>query len=473
MGIPSVMNTGRSGMVAAKAAIATTGHNITNANTDGFSRQRVETETATPQNGVGSRAQIGSGAKIARVSRLNDEYVEKQLRNANRDVSHFEEKEVVLRQTEDIFNEMNGDGLNRLVARFFNDFRKLANDPSNEAIRQSVRESASSMVNDFRRLRSQVDDVRNHIDSRLEGYTREVNQLTEEVRDLNIRIKSAEAAGASPNDLLDKRDVALKKLGSHLDLQTHKDNDGMVYVEVRGVGPLVAGPNAEKFDVFRTPADEQGKAENSFDIHTSAAAAPRITHALKGGKIGALLEVRDQTLSTVQNRLDELAFNLATAVNEVHRQGFTRSGAQGVDFFAMPTSKDRAAELLDLSSAVRDDAGNIASAAMPDAPGDNRVAIAISSLQNARLMNDGATSVDDFYNSIVSDIGIAASRNQSSLAQSKDIQGQLTKIRENVSGVSIDEETMNLLQYHQAYDASAKIIQVADECLKTVLDLRR
>ena len=170
MGIENVMNTGHSGMMAAKTGIATTGHNIANANTEGYSRQRIHQENTE----VGPN-QIGNGTRVARVERVNDEYLEKQLRNTQRDLSHFEEKDLAFRQIEDIFNEMNGDGLNRLVSRFFNEFRKLSNEPENQAIRQSVVESSKAMVNDFRRLRSEVDEVRRHLDSRLEGYSTEIN----------------------------------------------------------------------------------------------------------------------------------------------------------------------------------------------------------------------------------------------------------------------------------------------------------
>lgn len=473
MGLPSVFKTGVSGMTASKAGVATTGHNISNANTEGYSRQRVQ-QTTNPAVGVaGSRSLVGTGTLIDRVERINDEYLEKQIRNGTRDLSHFEEKDIVLRQTEDIFNEMNGDGLNRLISRFFNEFRKLANEPENEAIRQSVREASRAMVNDFHRLRGEVEEVRRHIDARLEGYSREVTALASEIKDLNIEIRRLELGGASANDLQDKRDGALKKLSSFMDLQSHKDNEGNFIVDIRGVGPLVVGPNAEKFSVGRSPADDQGKPEGAFDLKTSASAASIVTHQLKGGKLGALLEARDQTLSTVLERLDELALGLSQAVNDVHAEGFTRNGVKGVAFFKPIDAKHRAAEFIDLSDEVHSSVNNIATAAMPDSPGDNRIAIAISGLQSMKLLGDGQATADDFYNSIVSDVGVTAARNRAGINQQKDIMTQLGKMREQISGVSIDEETTNLLQYQHAYDASAKVIQVADEMLKTVLELKR
>ncbi|MCM2280003.1 MAG: flagellar hook-associated protein FlgK [Oligoflexia bacterium] len=472
MGIPNVFRTGVSGMMAAKTAVATTGHNIANANTEGYARQRVELETMPATDSIG-KGRVGNGVKVSRIDRINDEYIEKQIRNSGRDLAHFEEKDLVLRQTEDIFNEMNGEGLNRLISRFFNEFRKLANEPENEAVRQSVREASQAMVNDFHRLRGEVEDVRKHIDARIEGYTREVNSLSEEVKGLNIKIRAAELGGVSAPDLQDKRDVALKKLASYMDLATHKDNQGNYIVDVRGVGPLVVGPEVQTFSVQRSPADGEGKPEGAFDLKTSASANSTVTHQVKGGRIGALLEARDRTLSTVLDRLDELAFTLSEMVNSVHETGFTRHGRQGVTFFKPIDFQHRAAEFLELSDEVQASVNNIATAAQPHAPGDNRIAIAISALQSHPFMNEGKANFDDFFNSIMSDVGVAAARNRNGIQQQRDIMTQLGKMRDQISGVSIDEETTNLMQFQHTYDASAKVIQVADEMLKTVLELKR
>ncbi len=473
MAIANVFETGRSGMVAAKAAISTAGHNIANAKTDGYSRQTVHTAASEQHGMAGSHAIVGTGTTVSRIDRFNDEYIEKQLRGANRDISHMEEKELLLKQTEDVFNEMNGDGLNRVMSRFFNEFRKLSNDPDNEAIRQSVREASQAMVNDFHRLRHEVDDIRKHADSRLEGQVREVNSLAEKLRDVNVRIQQQEMSGAPANDLQDKRDVILKDLAAYAEVSTHKDGFGNVVVELKGVGPIVVGPEVQKFITESSPEDGEGKVDGALDLKSTATTHSVVTHTVKGGKMGAVLDVRDNTLSSIADRLDELAFSVTEAVNAIHEQGYSRTGRSGVSFFENLGGKDRAAEFLELSEDVRMDANNIASAAIPDSPGDNRVAIAISGLQNMKLMHDGKSSVDDFYNSIVSDVGVAASKNRFNMNQQRDIFNQLGKMREQISGVSIDEETANLMQFQHAFGASAKVIQVADEMLQTVLNLKR
>jgi len=168
-----------------------------------------------------------------------------------------------------------------------------------------------------------------------------------------------------------------------------------------------------------------------------------------------------------------LAFSMTQSVNAIHQQGITAGGLTHISYFKPLEEKQRAAEFIGLSDDIQASANNIATAMIANAPGDNRIAIAISKLQNERLMDQGNATVDEWYNSIVSDVGVAAQRNRFALNQQRDIMTQLGKVRDQISGVSIDEETTNLLQYQHAFDASAKVIQVADDMLKTVLALKR
>lgn len=458
-------------MEASKAKMGTTSHNIANANTEGFSRQRVEQRADVPT-AHGGKNLIGTGTLLAKTERVNDAYLEKQLRDSGRTLAHHEEKGQALKQIEDVFNEMGGEGLNRLMAKFFNDFRKLSIEPDSRAIRQSVLESASAMVADFGRLRSQVEEVRAHLDSKLEGMVREANALGEEIKDLNLKIRSSELSGAIANDLRDRRDVAMKKLATYVDLAFHQDEMGGVHADIKGVGPFIAGPNVLSFEVNRTPRDADGKPENSFSIRSAGSAANDLTHALKGGKIGAILETRDEALAKVLDSLDQMAFQLAKKVNEVHEKGFDSRGKTGSKFFNDLNSVEGASRFFSLSADVKGDPANIAAALEPGAAGDNRVAIALAQLQNERFLHDGTSTVDDYFNAMVSDVGVLSGRTQGALQQTKDINMQMQKMRDQISGVSIDEETANLLQYQHVFGASAKVIQVADECLKTVLDLR-
>jgi flagellar hook-associated protein 1 FlgK len=244
-----------------------------------------------------------------------------------------------------------------------------------------------------------------------------------------------------------------------------------VSLDIRGVGPLVVGERAEKLDAVRSSADSEGKSDGTLDI-VHAGALNGITHLVKGGKLGALLETRDQLISSVLGRLDELAFGFSEAVNEVHSQGYSATGRTCIPFFE-PMELTGASRLIALSEELLANPEEIVTAACPDSPGDNRVALAISRLQNQKLFGDSSSTVDEWYNSIVSEVGSTASHNKFAMNREKDIVTQLGRVRDQISGVSVDEETTQLLEFQHTFDASAKLIQIADEMLKTILGLKR
>ena len=178
-------------------------------------------------------------------------------------------------------------------------------------------------------------------------------------------------------------------------------------------------------------------------------------------------------IGSIARRMDELAFEFARRINEVHREGFGLDGGTGRDFFKQPRTLRGAAESLEISEDVKRDVSAIATALVAGAPGDNRLVQRISALQFERTMGNGRSTFDDYFNGTVADLATVHQKNKLSFAHQKSIMGQLEKFRESISGVSIDEETTNLIQFQHAFDAAAKVIKVADEILDTVLSIRR
>jgi flagellar hook-associated protein 1 FlgK len=472
-GSVNLFNTGKSGLFANRAALATTGHNISNVNTDGYSRQRVEQVAATPS-GLGNNV-YGTGVRVASVHRINDEYLTRQIGNESKLLGQYEEKDMALNQAESIFNEVSNAGLNRLVARFFNEFRKLGNEPESEAMRATLRESSDQLIGDFKRISRSIRDVQKNIDVRIESNVRAVNELVERVAKLNEEIKKLElGSGGQTGDLRDARDEAVKKLSTIADVSVASNEKGELTIALDGVGPLVSGTLFNKMYVQKSKADPNtGMPEGSLRVYVDNVTPPEITSRLKNGRLGGLVESRDAFLGTALKRVDELAYTFATKVNEIHRQGYTISGKTGNDFFKQPDSVHQAAELMSLSTAIREDYNNIATAVAPDSPGDNRLVQLIARIQHARVMGNGTATMDDHYNASVADLATITQKNKQVLEHQTHILGQLQKFHQSVSGVSLDEETTNLVQFQHAFDASARVIKVADEILETVLNLRR
>lgn len=468
----NIFNTGKSGLFANRAALATTGHNIANVNTEGYSRQRVDTTTQHPS-GIGKHV-YGTGTTISQINRINDEYLTRQVSNEMKYLGEYEEKDMALAQAESVFNEIGNAGLNRLVSKLFNEFRKLGNEPESEALRATVRESADQLIGDFKRISRSVRDVQKNIDVRIDANVRQVNEYIDKIAQLNDDIKRIELSGGQSGDLRDARDLAVKKFATITDLSVSTNEKGDFSLSIKGIGTVVAGLLKSKLYVETGKADPQiGRPEGALRVFMQNRVPPEITDNLKHGRLGGLIETRDKLLGVAMARIDELAYSLATKINEVHTLGFTLNGSSGINFFKQPKAMAQAAELMALSTEVQADSKNIATAITPDAPGDNRLVQYIAKLQHAKIMSGGQSTFDDHYNATVADLATVTAKNKQVFEHQQHIVGQLEKFRDSVSGVSLDEETTNLVQYQHAFDASAKVIKVADEMLQTILDLKR
>jgi len=472
-GSVNMFNIGKSGLMVSKQSMTTTGHNIANVNTEGFSRQNVD-QTAGPVHTNG-RLTFGTGAWSKAVTRVSDEYLERRIQGEAKNFANVEEKDIYLQQTEQIFNESNNEGLNQIGTRFFNEFRKLSSDPSNTAMRASVREASAQLSGDIKRMDRELKEVSRNIDARIEGYVREVNSLAKELGELNLLIEKAELGGGSAPDLKDKRDLTLKKLGAMADISTSQDESGRISVTLAGKVTLVAGESITPLEVMRTPPNpESGKKEGSVDIFVREPVPTKLTDKIKTGRLGGLLEVRDQDIAAAQDRINTIAYTISKEVNNLHRQGFGLDGLSGRNFFQEPVNKDTAAEMMRLSSEIENSLDAVAAAKDPLAQSDNRMAVALSGLGDLKgTMGDAQSTILDSYNGMVSELAVKTGANKKSLVFQKDVLTQLDNVRESLVGVNLDEETANLVRFQHAYAASAKVLSVADENLQTVLSTFR
>lgn len=471
--IHSMMDVGKRSMMNSQTALQTTGHNIANKNTEGYSRQRVELQTADP---IGhGKTRVGMGSKTAEVTRTNNSYLEKQIGKEQANLGYFNGKSDAMTRVEQVYNEQANKGLNQFVTDFFNSFREFANNPESLATRTQVKETAEFLTADFKRVNNQLKEIQKDIDVQVASNVDSINQITKEIASLNDKIQLVQSSGGPANDERDRRDHLIKQLGEKINIRWAEGDGGAVTITAGNTAVLVAGSDAKTLETRSTPGND-GKSEGSFDVfyrNSNEATPLNVTRQLTGGAVGGLLEVRDNTIGNLLDQTDEMAYSIGSSVNELHTRGFDSYDRQGGNFFKMPISVKGAAANLEISLAISRDPMKIASAQNPGSPGDNRVATAISQLQFENVMPNKKATVDEFYNSMVGEVGIQARKSFMSQESQKGIVDQLKNIRESISGVSLDEETTKLIEYQKAFDASARLIRTADEMFDTVLNLKR
>ena len=436
----------------------------------------MEIQSQVPQNH--GRYQIGMGSRTATVERINNPYLEKQIGEEQSSLGFLGGQSDALMRVEQVYNEQMNKGLNTYVTEFFNAFRELANNPESVATRTLVKETADHVTKDFSRMNKQLTDIRKDIDNQVATHVEEINGYAKEIAKLNEKITQTEMGGkggAPANDQRDRRDLLVKKLGERINIKWAEGSDGSVTISAGNNAILVAGSDYKSLEVQSTPA-RGDKGEGNFDIiyRSSEHATPvEVTEQLRGGKIGGLLQVRDETITAIMNDMDEMAYNLATHVNDLHSQGYDGMNRTGQNFFAPIIGMNGASSKLKLAQEIQEDPTRIAAAAAPYSPADNRVANFIGNLQFQKIMRGGVASLDDFYNGVVGQVGVFTHRAASAQESQKNVVDQLNNLRESISGVSLDEETTKMIEFQKAFDASARLIRTADEMFDTVLNLKR
>lgn len=467
--IQGLMDIGKRGMAISQTALQTASHNITNKSTEGYTRQRVET-TANPAIDEG-RYRLGTGAQLSAISRINNPWLEKQLEREGGQLAFIEGQTHALGRLENALNEQAVKGLNESISNFFGAFRELANNPESALPRTQVREAASALIRSFKDIQRQIDDVNMDLNKNIETAVGEANVYAKEIAQLNTKIHDIEISSKTiANDERDRRDLLVKKLSEKLDISYAEDTKtGMLNITAGNTSVLVAGTSATN---ILTHVDENNNTQ-IFNELSPGGTQFDITDQFRRGSIGGALSMREGHVVELAKNLEDLAYNIASNVNQVHQEGFDRYNQTGIEFFEMPVDGSFSIDAFKVSTDIQNDVGRIAAASKAGAPGDNTVANVIQELQFRPLMEGGKYSFDDYYNSKVGEIGILNQRATSALESQKNTLDQLKNVRESVSGVSLDEEAAKMIEYQKSYEASARMIKIADEMFDTILNLKR
>ncbi len=478
---------GSSSLRTSKRSLETTSHNISNANTEGFTRQRITHETNLPVE-IGNNVH-GNGVNVREVRRVHDNLIEKNLMRSMSNNSYDKERGFQLERVEEIFNEINTEGLNKVLNRFFNSFRELSNQPENEVVRSVVRDNANMVASDFKRIHDSIGKVRESIDSKISTTVEEVNMFTKNISKLNKEIVRLENAGGIANDLRDQRDQIVRNISEYFKVDNYEDKNGQFVVNVQGVGTLVTGGITNDLVAKQEAGPDGAQDIPKMQIHLKGRPGKHISRKFLKGEIQALMDTRDNDIQGLTDNLDELAYGLVQSTNAIHRRGFINkklptdqngnviqngsSRFTGINFFKEPQRQKNSAGMLELSAEVQEDVNNISTALDPNAPGDNRISIAISKLQHEKVLGDTNLSFEEHYHRSVGDIGLSVAKAKLDEEQTSGVLAQAKSIKERLSGVSIDEETANMVKFQHAYDASARMIKVADEMFDSVLGMMR
>ena len=557
----SSLHMGQHALSINQRAMQTVGHNISNQETEGFSRQQVHSGTAAPD-----PTGVGGGAKAQPTSRVYDKFVQRKILQENPRSGMFKSRGEFLQKIEIIFSETEGNGLHQALNEFWNSWSQLSNQPESESARIQVRERSDVLARRFRGMHSQLDGLRNEINGRLVATINKVNELGQKVAELNRQIISYESGQRNANDMRDARNQAIEELSELVDVNSFENPNGRVTVIIGRDWTLVEGNNRYQLE-GKMKGGELGMLRiDGVSINDNRRDLTRI---FREGEMSEMLRMRDDTIVGYQHNLDEIAFNLAGQVNKIHATGtginsatdmmkstfglnstalsqplpFLKDGIfqlhlvdphneiletyeieiqAGIDTLPdivqrlnqtisdpgllqasieadgsmlLQSASDykfifgedqssitqvlglnsffdtlKGAEDIQLSEHIRENTNNI-STGKDLIPGDNRVALEIAKLQTRPTMRDETMTFDEYYNGVLTGMGLKIQRNKTEQAQQESMVRQFKEIRSSISSVNMDEELTDMMQYQKAYEASARFINTVDRMMETVIKM--
>nr|MBI1231813.1 flagellar hook-associated protein FlgK [Cytophagales bacterium] len=451
--------------------ITVTGHNMANASTEGYSRQRVVIEAEKQFDGVHI---LGVGAYTNQIQRVHDELLDRRIQlqksddgmlQAEKDILDLMEAnlgQIIDRQSLSAEGSAAAqgigapNGLGEFLDDFFNTISALSADPTSSALRNQLVQNAKSLTAKFNSNDKSIEDLKTTISDQTDFQISEANSLIQQISELNhaIALDENKSRGQS-NDLRDQRQKNIEKLAEIISIETSSLDNGII--EVKSGGVVLTGVKTPK-NLLTSYVDTSG----ALRYRTQEGA---LEIAVTSGGLAGLSRAHNQSLPKLQENLNELASEIISRVNSIYQEGYDLKGNTGNLLFSGTGASDIAVDehLLNNPQAFQGSADGTT--------GNNEIITKLFELSLERIPNLGDRTLSGRYAEVISEFGHEIQSLETSIVDNNSIGTMLTNKRQSISGVSLDEEMTNLIQYQRAYQASARVIGIIDEMVQTVIGL--
>jgi flagellar hook-associated protein 1 FlgK len=441
-----------SALLTSQQALETTANNVANANTPGFARQRPVLVPGDPVT-LGSLS-FGTGVVLEKLQSLRDSILEIQLHKETQQQSKLDTSLSALQQMQTMFSSADS-GIGDAISKFFDSLQQLSTDPSNLSLRQGVLTAAGNMATGFNTTAQNLETQRGNLDLNVVQAVGQINTLTTQLAKVDQQITNLENAHQDASTLVDQQTNLIRQLSGLVDVSVIRTDHGIALTTSNGTA-LVSGGNS-----FALTTQVGGDG-----MQHVLAQGNDITSSLTGGSLAGLIQMRDQEIPGILSSLDQLAAGLATALNTANAQGDDLYGNLGGNLFVPPPLGGVGAAA-SMSVSITDPA--LIAASSDGTPGSNGN-LAVLSAVHDQLMANGQTPTGS-YASIVFKVGTDTSTASADVDSSNLILQQLQDQRGSISGVSLNEEAANLIQYQTDYQAAARVVSTVNALLSDAVNL--
>lgn len=331
------LNIAKSGLFVAQRALNVVSHNVANANTPGYTRQRLDMKQTAPEMLAASNGMLGTGVDSESVIQIRDQFLDFKVRSETTSMGEWQFRKELYENIEAIFNEPSDSGVRKTLDQFYESVHELNKNPESLTTRALIRQRAIALSENIGGMYDQLVDAQSDIDFELKTVVSQINGYAEQIKDLNRVIYQSELDGSSANDIRDQRNKVLDELSELVNIDYYEDNENRFHVLITGK-PLVSHYNVD--ELTTTPRTEKlnpDDAQRLVDIEWSSGA----TFKLQGGKLKAILDMRDgksaenKGIPYYVEKLNVLADRLFSEINRIHMNGFDLDGNKGVMLFTM------------------------------------------------------------------------------------------------------------------------------------------
>jgi len=442
-----------SGLSISQEEMATTSNNVANANTAGYSREVTDTAAGAPINEAA--VSYGTGVVLEKIESLRDPMLLIQINSTTQQNSSLNASLTQLQQIQTQFASSTS-GIGADISNFFNALQQLSPDPSDLTLRQAVLTAASTLATDFNTTANNLQTQSGNIDQNVVATVSQVNSLTSQIASVDQQIGVLQAGNPSASDgtLVDTQNNLIQQLSALIDVQVIPTGQGITLATSNGTA-LVSGSQS-----FALTTQVDNGVQHIF------AGTADITNSLTGGSLAGLIQVRDQEIPSIGGSLDQLAAGLANGLNAANAKGFDLNGAAGGNIFVPPPVSGVGAAAT-LTVTMTNPA--LIAASSDGTSGSNGNLANLSAVADTALAN-GQTPIDSYAN-LVTQVGSDTANTSADADASNSILQQLQDENGSVSGVSLNEEAANLIQYQTAYQSAAKVVSTINLLLLDAVNL--
>ncbi|NLA37134.1 MAG: flagellar hook-associated protein FlgK [Actinobacteria bacterium] len=460
------LNTAITGLHAHKRTTEVIGHNVTNANTEGFSRRQVVLEPSVGLR-AGSRHDTrfswsNLGVNIATINRVRDSFADSKARSASASAQEAARAHEVLATVETVFPEPSDTALNAQLSNFWNAFSEAANQPASNPQRTAVLSQAETLTSTIRQSASTLQTAHDNYSYELTAVIAEVNSLAEQIAALNGQIRQSAISGMNSADMADQRDLLIDRLSGLCGATARPGQYDQVDV-VLGGSTLVSGALYETLNVVSGgPLDPP---LDTLDVRRQEVRWSRDGYPASAisGQAGGLMQGLNDIVPRYMKDLDDMTGALMTTVNAVHMAGEDQTGTTGLSFFGL-AGTGTASKNIAVHADVAGRPERIALAAVGAGALDGSNGYALAAVASS------ATGINPKYQSMLGRLGVesqaAANRSETQDRFATETEAQ----RSSIIGVNIDEEITNLMISQRAYEASARLLTAVDEMLDVLIN---